>query len=112
MLDDDTRARIRELGGIRAIAITHPHFYSRMADWAQEFDAPVYVHEADRRWVMQPSERVQYWTGACCQLLNSLLHGASAMAFARGCRLLKCPREGPARAQAANTLVRGLHCSV
>ena len=69
VLDADTRAHIRELGGIRAIAISHPHFYSRMADWAQEFDAVVYVHEADRQWVMQPSERVQFWAGARCQPL-------------------------------------------
>ncbi|KAK9835402.1 hypothetical protein WJX81_007208 [Elliptochloris bilobata] len=39
VLDGDTRARIHELGGVQAIAISHPHFYSRMADWAEEFQA-------------------------------------------------------------------------
>ena len=102
MLDDDTRAHIRELGGIRAIVISHPHFYSRMADWAQEFSAAVYVHEADRQWVMQPSERVQYWAGACCQPASgSLLHVATAMAAVKGCLLLEYPWEGLVHAQAA-----------
>ena len=64
VLDDDTRARIRSLGGIRAIAVSHPHFYTRMADWAEEFDANVFVHAADRRFIVQPSERISYWTGA------------------------------------------------
>ena len=71
VLDADTRARIRDLGGIRAIALSHPHYYSRMADWAQEFGATVYVHEADRQWVMQPSERVRFWAGARCRAFRA-----------------------------------------
>lgn len=63
MLDEDTKAHLHELGGVRAIAISHPHFYSRMAAWADEFDARVYAHADDRRWVMQPSKRVTHWTG-------------------------------------------------
>ena len=63
VLDDDTLAHIRSLGGIRAIAVSHPHFYTRMADWAEEFDATVYVHAADKRFIVQPSERISYWTG-------------------------------------------------
>ncbi len=57
MLDEDTKAHLHELSGVRAIAISHPHFYSRMAAWADEFDARVYAHADDRRWVMQPRAR-------------------------------------------------------
>lgn len=64
VLDDDARAHIRSLGGIKAIAVSHPHFYTRMVDWAEEFDAIVYVHAADKQFIVQPSERINYWTGA------------------------------------------------
>ena len=98
VLDADTGARIRELGGIRAIAISHPHFYSRMADWAQEFGAAVYVHEADRQWVMQPSERVQYWAGARCQLLQ-LLSCRKGHSMCRRLSVAKMPMGGPCTCQ-------------
>src|SRR5690242_6108940 len=50
-LDDDMVEQVRELGGVSAIAISHPHFYGSMVEWAHAFDAPVYIREADREWV-------------------------------------------------------------
>ena len=64
VLDNDTRAHIRSLGGIKAIAVSHPHFYTRMVDWAEEFGATVYVHAADRQFLVQPNDRIRHWTGA------------------------------------------------
>ena len=94
MLDGGTLARIRELGGIRAIAISHPHFYSRMADWAEEFDATIYVHEADRQWVMQPSSRILYWTGACCRSAPRISRAPTATAAADGGCIFKIHAQG------------------
>lgn len=54
---------MRKLGGIKAIAISHPHFYTGMADWAAHFGATVYVHELDREWVTKPSDHIHHWTG-------------------------------------------------
>lgn len=31
----------QQYGGITAIAISHPHFYCAMADWAEAFDCQV-----------------------------------------------------------------------
>ncbi|MFI0718286.1 MBL fold metallo-hydrolase [Streptomyces sp. NPDC021224] len=62
-LDDELAAQIEELGGIRAIAVSHPHFYGVMTEWGRAFDAPVYVHEADRAWVGRPDPLIEYWTG-------------------------------------------------
>src|SRR5262249_48672041 len=45
------------------IAISHPHYYSSMVEWAQTFDALIYVHKADRRWVTRPDPRVELWDG-------------------------------------------------
>jgi glyoxylase-like metal-dependent hydrolase (beta-lactamase superfamily II) len=53
--------RVEELGGIAAISISHPHYYSSMVEWAEAFDAPIYLHAADREWVMRPSDRVVFW---------------------------------------------------
>ncbi len=63
LLDDATRTRIAELGGLAAIAISHPHFYTTMAEWAQAFDVPVYLHEADRQWVMREDSHLRFWSG-------------------------------------------------
>jgi hypothetical protein len=50
LFDDTTAMLIQALGGIRAMAVSHPHFYSSMVEWARAFDAPVHLHAADRRW--------------------------------------------------------------
>jgi glyoxylase-like metal-dependent hydrolase (beta-lactamase superfamily II) len=72
LLDEETIARINGRGGIRAIAISHPHFYSAMIEWAERFDANVFLHAADRRWVMRKSERIQFWEGSTLSLWDGL----------------------------------------
>jgi glyoxylase-like metal-dependent hydrolase (beta-lactamase superfamily II) len=63
LLDDATVKRVRALGGIALIAISHPHYYSAMVDWADAFGAEIKLHAADRRWVMRPDERIRTWGG-------------------------------------------------
>ncbi len=63
LLNDKTSAELKTRGGIRAIAISHPHFYSSMVEWAEHFDAEIYLHAADRRWVMRDSPRIHFWEG-------------------------------------------------
>ncbi|WP_201618249.1 MBL fold metallo-hydrolase [Psychrobacter urativorans] len=63
LLDPVTEEIIHALGGISAIAISHPHFYTTMQDWAQAFDAPVYLHKLDCEWVMRPDEKLIFWEG-------------------------------------------------
>ncbi len=43
LLDDDTVAAVQRLGGIAAIALSHPHFYSSMIAWAERFDVGIYA---------------------------------------------------------------------
>jgi len=68
LLDEQTVARVTELGGIAAVAISHPHYYSSMVEWAEAFGAPVYLHAADREWVLRPSDRVVFWEGETREL--------------------------------------------
>ena len=41
LLDDATAAAVERRGGLAAIAISHPHYYSAMVEWAHRFDCPV-----------------------------------------------------------------------
>jgi len=73
LLDDDTVRAVRDLGGIDAIAISHPHYYATMVDWSREFSAPVHLHQADRRWVMRPDACVEHWSGDAHELFGGLV---------------------------------------
>ncbi|KAK2880133.1 hypothetical protein FQN49_000547 [Arthroderma sp. PD_2] len=55
-LDDETVRRVNELGGIRAIAISHPHFYSTAIHWAEAFQCPVYYSAEDEEWIQRYCE--------------------------------------------------------
>ncbi len=72
LLDEETATAVEQLGGIKAIAISHPHYYSGMVDWANRFNATIYLHEADRQWVMRPDERINFWSGATLPLLDDI----------------------------------------
>jgi hypothetical protein len=71
-LDDEVITRIKDLGGVSAIAISHPHFYGSVTEWARVFDAPVYLHAADRQWVMRPDDHVVFWEGDRTELAAGL----------------------------------------
>jgi hypothetical protein len=58
LLDDDARRRIADLGGIAAICLSHPHFYAAHVDYAEAFDAAIYLPRADLAWVRRPSDRI------------------------------------------------------
>ncbi|MGI5169264.1 MBL fold metallo-hydrolase [Spirillospora sp. CA-253888] len=83
-IDDDIVREVRELGGVDAIAISHPHFYGSMIEWAHAFDAPVYLHEADRRWTARPDESVRYWSGDSLEIIEGLTLVNAGVHFAGG----------------------------
>ena len=72
LMDDNTADAVRAHGGIAAIAISHPHYYTTMVEWAERFDARVYLHEADREWVMRGSERITFWSGESHPLMRGV----------------------------------------
>src|SRR5579883_2437946 len=72
LLDDETYRAVRELGGISAIAISHPHFYGAMAEWSAAFDAPVYIHAADEAWVQRRDTGLMLWDGTARQILDGV----------------------------------------
>lgn len=62
-LDEDLVEQVGQLGGITAIAISHPHYYTTMVEWAQTFDVPVYLHESDQEWIGRSDSRLTLWSG-------------------------------------------------
>lgn len=64
LLDDATIAGLERRGGITAIAISHPHYYSTMIEWSEAFGGvPVWIHEAEREWICRPAPQVRFWSG-------------------------------------------------
>ncbi len=60
-IDDATIEIVRALGGVSAIAISHPHYYASMVEFAHAFGATIWLHAADRRWVMRPDPAIRFW---------------------------------------------------
>jgi hypothetical protein len=87
LLDQATIELVRALGGIHAIAISHPHYYTTLVEWSRAFNAPVYLHEADRPWVMRPDDAITYWDGETRSLLPGLTLIRSGGHFAGGTML-------------------------
>jgi len=51
-LDDSTVDVINSLGGLDVIAISHPHYYTTVAEWSKRFgNIPVYIHSRDLKWL-------------------------------------------------------------
>lgn len=69
LVDDATLSEVEARGGLSAIAISHPHFYDSMIEWSRAFgDVPVYLHAADREWVMRPDAAIEFWEGEAKEL--------------------------------------------
>ena len=94
-IDDQTIAFIRSLGGIIAIAISHPHYYSLMQDWATAFDCPIYLHASDKEWIKDPGGYIELWSGSSKPLWDniSIVHVGGHFA---GSTILHLPDHGRA----------------
>ena len=69
---DEMASFVESRGGLGAIAISHPHYYTTMVEWARRFDCPVLIHELERDWVQRPDERIELWTGDARELWDGL----------------------------------------
>lgn len=55
--------RLESFGGVDTIAVSHPHFYTGAALFAEALGARVLLHAADREHVTHPSKRIELWDG-------------------------------------------------
>lgn len=73
LIDPTTVDAIRALGGLKAIAISHPHFHSSMVEWSRAFDdVPVYVNAQNSQWVMRPDHSIILWEGKTQAILDGI----------------------------------------
>ena len=64
LIDEATIDLVKGMGGLAAIAISHPHYYTTMVEWSRAFGGvPIHLHAADREWVMRADSSVQFWDG-------------------------------------------------
>src|SRR6266851_9013798 len=78
LIDSDTVALIKALGGISAIAISHPHYYTSMVEWSRAFGGvPIHLHAADRQWIMRSDPAIKLWDG-------------NTLPIAEGITLIRC----------------------
>jgi len=75
-LDNETISTINKMGGLIAIAISHPHFYGAMRSWSQAFGGiPIYLCERDLKWVVNPGPEILFWgleqSDSTLEIMNS-----------------------------------------
>jgi hypothetical protein len=72
-LDTATIEAVKKLGGLAAIAVSHPHYYTTVVEWSHAFGkVPVYLHTLDAKWVMRPDEVVKFWESETRALFGGL----------------------------------------
>lgn len=93
LIDEATVTLINGLGGLSAIAISHPHFYTTMNQWSRAFGGvPIYLHADDEEWILQPSDAIVPWLGETLELLPDItlircgghFPGASVLHWSKG----------------------------
>jgi hypothetical protein len=72
LLDTDTINFINEKGGLKAIAFSHPHYYSNMNDWAKVFNCPIYIHKKDEAYITDNGENIKLWDGDEIELIDNI----------------------------------------
>ncbi len=73
LVDDEAVAVLAARGGLEAVAISHPHYYSVIVEWSRAFGGiPIYIHADDRKWVMRPDPAIVFWEGETKSVLPDL----------------------------------------
>jgi glyoxylase-like metal-dependent hydrolase (beta-lactamase superfamily II) len=63
-IDEETIAEVNKLGGIKAIALSHPHYFSTIVEWSKAFgDAAIYVNALDEEWLARRDAPIHLWQG-------------------------------------------------
>jgi len=61
-IDSSTIKRIKDEGGLKAIVISHPHYYTTHVVWARAFGCPVYMADEDKGWTTLKSAHQKFIT--------------------------------------------------
>lgn len=73
LIDEASIRFIEELGGLQGIGLSHPHFYGAAVEWSHAFGGiPIYIHAADKKWVMREAQEIHFWEGPALELWDGL----------------------------------------
>jgi glyoxylase-like metal-dependent hydrolase (beta-lactamase superfamily II) len=85
LLTNEAVEHVRSLGGLKAIAVSHPHFYGAVSDWSEAFGGvPIYLHGDDRAWITRPHPAIVLWSGESRLLFDDILLVRAGGHFAGG----------------------------
>ena len=73
--------QINSKGGLKAIVISHPHYYTTYAEWAQAFKCPIYIASDDQNWLCQkpPTPQTLSLVDGAAGAAAKVLPGVSAI---------------------------------
>lgn len=61
-IDDAAVTRVKELGGVRWIAASHPHMFGVQLEWSNAFGgARILVNARDQAWLARTGEAIEFW---------------------------------------------------
>lgn len=64
LIDNVTIEAIEALGGISALAMSHPHMFGSMVEWSHALgSAPIHLHADYKEWVQRPDPVIEFWEG-------------------------------------------------
>lgn len=72
LINEPTIEFIKSKGGLKAIAFSHPHYYTTMNEWAETFNCPIYIHQKDEQWIFNKGGQVNLWSGTEKELWNGI----------------------------------------
>jgi hypothetical protein len=85
LLTNEAVEQVKALGGLKAVAVSHPHYYGAIADWSEAFGGvPVYLHGDDRAWITRPHPAIKLWSGDSHRLSPDILLLRAGGHFAGG----------------------------
>ena len=95
LIDQTIVEIVNALGGLKAIAISHPHYYTTMTEWSRVFgNVPVYLHKADAEWIMRDGDCIHLWEGDSLEVAPGMtlirtgghFEGGTVMHWAQGAK--------------------------
>ncbi len=94
LLNPAVASFIEAKGGLKAIAFSHPHYYSTMNDWAAYFNCPILIHRDDEPWIMYKGGCIELWDGHIRPMWDgiSIIHTGGHFP---GSSLLHIPSQSP-----------------
>ena len=73
LITQEATDHVRSLGGLKAIAVSHPHYYGAVADWSEAFGGvPIYLHGDDRAFITRQHRAIVPWSGEALQLSSDI----------------------------------------